>query len=1195
MGIKALIVDDESGARETLSDIFTDKGYRVTATGSAIEAIEEAASGDFGLAIIDIKLPDMDGIVLLKRLKALKPDIFCVIVTGHASRENAVEALRSGADDYFIKPLHLDEILRRTEQGLRQINLSKKLGESEEKFRSIFESSSDAIMLLGEEGIIDCNEAALQVFGQRHKVDFLRRNFGELSPPFQADGRDSISAAEEKMAAARRKGRNFFEWNYRSMNGNVFPAEVLLSTMPLEGRVVLQATVRDVTERKRAAADLERLFNLSGSMACIINFNKYLTKVSPAFADTLGYTSEALLSRPFFDFIHPADRAKTQEARDNNCVKGLALVDFEIRMLCRDGSIRWFSWTTRPVPAEGIILAIAYDVTRRKEDERAFETLIAATSGAMGHEFFKGLVRELSKWLGVECCAVSELNGGSARAISVINDGEYGEGFEYDLAGSPCEKVSEGGYCIYEKNVSRLFPEDKDLREMRAEGYVGASLNGRDGKAIGILSCISKSPLTLPPRIREVFEIMAARASVELERIKAAEACKESEEMMRAISETAQDAVIIIDDYGKVVYWNPAAVKIFGYAEEEAIGTSFMDIIVDDLRREDISRRLSHFRESGQCKMIGRTVEMKARKKDGTVFPIEHAISAVTLGGKLYSIGIMKDISRRKEAEERLNKEIDITRNLLKITEVTARTENLDELLEHIVSGVGSIAGSDISMIYVADEETSLMEPASASGLGRHMVPMFRTNPLGKEMPFIKKAFKSGPLLISDLSVGGFRWLEGISSLAVIPLKGENADVGVLIQAYREKRGRVVGVKEEFSDREKEIFKGIGHYVSLAILKATHAKEAFERTMELSHKIETIEVMHEIDKTILSTLDPAEIRLTVVNMIARLVSCDRSTVRLVDREKGGFTFAAGFGGDSNITEEFVPFGKTSAMEVVESRRPQYICDLSKVENPLPFEEKLLKAGYLSHIRLPLIVKSEITGVLHLASKRLAAFVPGDLTTLDKLSAQIIIALENSRLVKDLEKLLISTIKTLSDVIDAKSPWTRGHSERVTGIAMSIAEKMGLGEDRLKRFEIGGLLHDIGKIGTYEYLLNKPGKLTDEEVMELHKHSVKGAEILSNISQLDDIISEVRHHHEFYDGTGYPDGLKGEDIPLEARILTVADTVDAMASDRPYRKGLAIDTIFEELRRCSGHQFDPDVVRAYLELAHASNWPPKGPH
>jgi len=1309
---KALIVDDNAGARDTLSDIFGESGYGVTTAGTGADAIAAASKTAFDLAIIDIKLPDMDGLKLLEELKAIKADTLCIIVTGHASRDNAITALRSGAYDYFIKPLDIEAVLRRAEQGLSQISLARKFKESEEKFRSIFESSNDAMMLLDEKGFIDCNEATLKVFGFKSKEEFLGFHPGELSPPVQADGTDSVEAANERIAVAMRDGRNFFEWTHKGADGAAFPAEVMLSAMTLEGRTVIQATVRDITERKRAVEDLERLFNLSGSMVCIIGFDGRFKRVSPAFGETLGYTPEELLSRPVADFIHPDDRKKTLDARNEKLKKGVGIFDFENRYICRDGSFRWLSWTSRSVPDDGIILAMAYDITHRKEDERAFAALMAGTAESTGQEFFDGLVKGLSQWLAVECCAVSELVDGRVRCLSMIHEGEYLKDFEYDLVGSPCEKVSHGGYCVYERDITKLFPEDAILRDMKAEGYVGSLLKSKDGKAIGILNCVSLGPLKLPPRAKEVFSIMASRASAELERIKAAEALKGSEEMMRAISETAQDAIVIINNAGNVVYWNPSAVTIFGYKADEAIGMPFTELVVSENTRGPLMEKFNLFTESGKCPMLGRVVEMTAMRKDGSLFPIEHSISTIRLHGEFFSVGMMRDITERKEmedvlrkgeaklsliyqtvgdtlaflnvepeekyrfvsvnqafltatgltkemivgklieevipeasvsmvrenykkaislkkvirweetslypaglkigdvsvapvfnakgectnlvvsvhditerkeAEENVKKEMEITRNLLQITEATARKEDLYELLDGIVESIGQIAGSDATLAYLADGGEGRLSPAGSSGLQNDTLPLFKTESIDLNIKAIREAFQRGPQLLEERSDEGIcLWLREMSSIIVIPLEGRKAKLGVIVLAFKERVSQ--GGEGGFTEKYLGLLKGAGYYASIAVEKARYAKDAIDRAMELSRKIETIEVMNEIDKTILSTLDPGEIISISVNMIGRIVPCDRCTVRLIDRGKGVLTYAAGFGVDGAKEVASVPFNETSTMEVIETLRPQYLCNLGKDKGLLPFEDSLLKAGYPSHIRVPLVVKSKITGVLNLSSRRPAAFGPEDLATLEKLSAQIIVALENSRLVTDLENLLISTIKTLTETIDAKSPWTRGHSERVTSIALRIARDMGFKKERLRDLEIGGLLHDIGKIGTYEDILNKPGKLTDDEILELHKHPLKGVEILSNIRQFEHIIPVVRHHHESFDGTGYPDGIKGEDIPLEARILTVADSVDAMVSDRPYRKGLAMDVIFDELKKFSGVQFDPAVVRAFLKLS-----------
>jgi putative nucleotidyltransferase with HDIG domain len=183
---------------------------------------------------------------------------------------------------------------------------------------------------------------------------------------------------------------------------------------------------------------------------------------------------------------------------------------------------------------------------------------------------------------------------------------------------------------------------------------------------------------------------------------------------------------------------------------------------------------------------------------------------------------------------------------------------------------------------------------------------------------------------------------------------------------------------------------------------------------------------------------------------------------------------------------------------------------------------------------------------------------------------------------ELDKLFRGTIKALASAVDAKSPWTRGHSERVTSYSLAVGAEMGLSESDLKTLELAGLLHDIGKIGIYETILDKAARLTEDEVKIMREHPGKGAEILSHVKHFEAMVPIVRGHHESYDGSGYPDGLKGGEIPLMARILAVCDTYDAMTSDRPYRKGRTKDEAIRELRRCSGTQFDSDVVKAFAK-------------
>lgn len=185
--------------------------------------------------------------------------------------------------------------------------------------------------------------------------------------------------------------------------------------------------------------------------------------------------------------------------------------------------------------------------------------------------------------------------------------------------------------------------------------------------------------------------------------------------------------------------------------------------------------------------------------------------------------------------------------------------------------------------------------------------------------------------------------------------------------------------------------------------------------------------------------------------------------------------------------------------------------------------------------------------------------------------------------KELDSAHQSMILAFANAIDAKSPWTKGHSERVSRYAIALAESMGLNSKELSKLRIAALLHDIGKIGIYDRLLEKPDRLTPEEYEIVKLHPEKSAMILDPIDRFRDIVDVVKYHHEQFDGHGYPYGLKGREIPLMARILCLADSYDSMTADRPYRVAPGRDYAIGELRKCNGTHFDPELVEKFIEL------------
>lgn len=194
----------------------------------------------------------------------------------------------------------------------------------------------------------------------------------------------------------------------------------------------------------------------------------------------------------------------------------------------------------------------------------------------------------------------------------------------------------------------------------------------------------------------------------------------------------------------------------------------------------------------------------------------------------------------------------------------------------------------------------------------------------------------------------------------------------------------------------------------------------------------------------------------------------------------------------------------------------------------------------------------------------------------------------TRILQDLSELFYKTIKTIAFALDAKDKYTHGHSTRVTVYSLALAEKLNLQDDLLEEIETAGLLHDIGKIAIPEKILLKPGKLTDEEYEVIKMHPELGEKLITSIDKLNKISLWLKSHHERYDGTGYPEGLAGEAIPISARIIAIADTYDAMTSDRAYRKALSHEVAIAEIQECSGTQFDPHLAQLFIDISEEIN-------
>jgi len=268
--------------------------------------------------------------------------------------------------------------------------------------------------------------------------------------------------------------------------------------------------------------------------------------------------------------------------------------------------------------------------------------------------------------------------------------------------------------------------------------------------------------------------------------------------------------------------------------------------------------------------------------------------------------------------------------------------------------------------------------------------------------------------------------------------------------------------------------------------------------------------------------------------------------------------------------------------VIENRQPLLIADIEQAHE----FSKVSRLGFAREtvICAPLIIKDEVIGTITIANKQdESTFTTVDLELLSTIAAQASVAIKNARLYEEQQATYLNTVQALVSAVEASDAYTRGHSERVTRYSLAVGRYLGLPAGTLKRLEQAAILHDIGKIGIDISLLHKEATLSNEDIEILRQHPSIGVRILEPINFLKDVREIIEQHHERFDGAGYPHGLCGEDLLIESRVLAVADTYDAMTSDRPYRKALSHDTAIKEITTCAGSQFDPDVARAFIAM------------
>ena len=367
------------------------------------------------------------------------------------------------------------------------------------------------------------------------------------------------------------------------------------------------------------------------------------------------------------------------------------------------------------------------------------------------------------------------------------------------------------------------------------------------------------------------------------------------------------------------------------------------------------------------------------------------------------------------------------------------------------------------------------------------------------------------------------------------------------------------------------------------------SSDAIASVMEMEivrMQLAELSTLLDVGKAVSSTLDLTELLKKIMAMGTQVMRCETATVYMVDKKTKELYFNIVLGDEAvgdKLREIRLPFGTGLAGWCAKENQPIIVPDASN--DPRFFKKADKNSGFItrSMICVPMRLKDEVIGVIQVLNRTGdIPFNDHDVEILEAIANQAVSSLDNARLYENIQRVYLSTVEVLATAIDAKDPYTHGHSRRVTDYSVAIAEEMGLAKTELETVRYAGLLHDVGKIGIKDSIIGKPERLTDEEYGIIKRHPVIGAEILKPVEFLSDKVPGVLHHHEYFDGRGYPNHLKGEDIPFIGRVICVADAFDAMTSDRPYRKGLNVNVAIGELKKFSGKQFDPFCVDAFLK-------------
>jgi PAS domain S-box-containing protein len=617
------------------------------------------------------------------------------------------------------------------------------------------------------------------------------------------------------------------------------------------------------------------------------------------------------------------------------------------------------------------------------------------------------------------------------------------------------------------------------------------------------------------------------------ERKRTEEALRQMQERFQVLTENAPDGILLIDRDGHGMYISPTGRKMFGFGRGQDPAINLTELV----HPHDLPAVFSAISNLIEDPTQHPTVVHRFRQKEGAWLWVESTFTNLLNVKSIEAIVInFRDITERKKAENELRE---------REHQIRALVTSLDDIVFEI-DGQGTYLQA-----WTTNE--SLLALPKTQLLGKRTVDVLGEE-IGRQIESaLQRVLHSGkpetieyPLEV----VTGKRWFMARIS-PVVGNGGSPTSVAALVR--------------DITDRKKD-------------------------EVRINEQLERLAALREVDQLISSTFDLGLSLNELLGRAIKLLAVDAVDVLLLDSVRNKFEFRAGLGFRTHVIQPAsVKLGHSLAGKVAMDRRVVHIQNLALDLKDSSLSDKLKEEGFVGYSGAPMIVKGKVIGVLEAFDRSVMARDQDWLNFFGLLAGQAAIMIEDARLFNELQvtnsELIMAydeTIEGWSHAMDLRDRETEGHSQRVTEWTLKLASRLGFGDEDLIHIRRGALLHDIGKIGVPDMILLKPGPLTEEELVTIRKHPQFAFDMLSPITYLRKAIDIPFCHHEKFDGTGYPRGLKDGEIPLAARIFAVVDVWDALTSDRPYRTAWPQEKALDYIREQAGKRFDPKVVEFFLK-------------